>query len=86
MTIGLPVIAANRGALPEVLGDAGVLFDAEDPEALACGLDRLLGDRRLAHANVCKGIERSRQFRWEATAARVRNVYQLAVQRRAGRR
>ena len=37
MTVGVPVIASNRGALPEVLGDAGMLIDPDDPDSLTAG-------------------------------------------------
>jgi glycosyltransferase involved in cell wall biosynthesis len=82
MTLGRPVVAANRGALPEVLGDAGLLFDAEDPDALAAAIERLLTDDGLAGSCAAKGIARSRQFRWSDTARRVLDVYRQAIERR----
>jgi glycosyltransferase involved in cell wall biosynthesis len=86
MTIGLPVVAANRGALPEVLGDAGLLFEAEDADALASAVERMLTDGGLSSAAVSKGTARARGFRWTETARRVLEVYRQAVARRAGRR
>jgi alpha-1,3-rhamnosyl/mannosyltransferase len=83
MTIGVPVIAANRGALPEVLGEAGLLFEAEDAEALASALDRMLSDEELAGECAAKGVTRSRGFRWNVTAQRVLDVYRQATMRRA---
>ena len=50
MTAGLPVVANADGALPEVVGDAGVLVDARDPYALAQGVARVLGDEGLQAA------------------------------------
>src|SRR5262249_44205626 len=44
MTLGVPVVAANRGALPEVLGEAGPLVDPERPEQLAAAITRILED------------------------------------------
>jgi glycosyltransferase involved in cell wall biosynthesis len=82
MTVGLPVVAANRGALPEVLGGAGLLFDAEDPDALAVALDRVLDDGDLAEAAAAKGVQRSRQFRWSDTAVRVLETYRHAIDQR----
>jgi glycosyltransferase involved in cell wall biosynthesis len=86
MTIGLPVVAANRGALPEVLGDAGLLFEAEDADALASAVERMLTDVGLWSAAVSKGTARARAFRWTETARRVLGVYKQAVARRAERR
>src|SRR5207247_4853583 len=50
MTLGVPVIAANRGALPEVLGDAGLVVDPEQPAQLASALERMIDDGALAAA------------------------------------
>ncbi len=44
MAAGLPVVAVDRGAVPEVLGDAGVLVPDEEPYALAASIDALLAD------------------------------------------
>jgi glycosyltransferase involved in cell wall biosynthesis len=82
MTVGVPVVAANRGALPEVIGDAGILVDPDKADQMAAGIDRMLTDE--AHAATCaaRGIERARHFQWEATARRVYEAYQLAVEHR----
>lgn len=47
MTLGLPVVANHVGALPEVVGDAGLLVDATDPYALAEAVARVLGEADL---------------------------------------
>ena len=85
MTIGVPVIAANRGALPEVLGDAGLLFEPEDPDALAAALERILSAEPLAAANAAKGVARARHFRWSETANKIAQVYRLAIERKTAR-
>jgi glycosyltransferase involved in cell wall biosynthesis len=85
MTIGVPVVVSDRGALPEVVGDAGSLVNPEDPAAMASAMERLLTDP--AHAERCaeQGIARARRFSWDATAARVVQAYALAVERRRSR-
>ena len=83
MTAGVPVVAASRGALPEVLGDAGVLVDPDQPEALAAGLARLLSDEGFARTCSARGVARSHSFRWSDTAARVYEVYERAIERKA---
>ena len=65
MAAGTPVVAADRGALPEVVGDAGVLVDPEDPAAIADAVTAALGARGEA------GPERARPFTWAATAERL---------------
>src|SRR5204863_6844895 len=64
MTLGVPVVASRRGSLPEVLGDAGQLVDADDVPGLASAIDRVLSDRAFAAACAAKGIARSAQFSW----------------------
>jgi glycosyltransferase involved in cell wall biosynthesis len=78
MTLGIPVVAANRGALPEVLGDAGLLVDPEQPSAIAAAIERVLGDDRFAAECAARGILRSREFNWDRTARRVYDTYEQA--------
>lgn len=82
MSLGVPVVAANRGSLPEVLGDAGPLVDPEQPAELAQAIGRLLWDD--AHAATCaaRGLARARQFNWAATARRVYDTYVEAIEHR----
>jgi len=82
MTIGVPVVASNRGALPEVVGDAGVLVDPAEDGALASALERLIDDDALARACVSKGVARSHQFSWDRMAREVYAAYERAIERR----
>ena len=82
MTIGVPVVAADRGALPEVVGDAGLLVDPESPDAIASAIRRLLDDGGEAAACASKGIRRSLQFDWAATARGVLDAYRRAIEHR----
>jgi glycosyltransferase involved in cell wall biosynthesis len=83
MTVGVPVIASNRGALPEVIGDAGPLLDPDDIEGLANALGRMIDDRAYAAASAAKGLAHVRRFNWHETARRVYDAYALAIQRRS---
>ena len=82
MTRGVPVVAANRGALPEVLGDAGLLVDPDKPDDLAAAIWRMLSDESLADASVSKGIQRSAKFSWDATARLIFETYEQAIDHR----
>ncbi len=87
MTIGLPAVASRRGALPEVAGDAAILIDPEDDEALAGAMQGLLTNGDLARAMAQRGIERARAYSWDASALTLRAAYDAAVaRRRAGSR
>ena len=84
MTVGLPVVAARRGALPEVLGDAGLLCDAAAPEALATAMARILDSEPLRADLRGRGIERARRFSWDDSAARLLAAFHSTHQRRRG--
>jgi glycosyltransferase involved in cell wall biosynthesis len=86
MTIGVPVVAARRGALPEVLGDAGLLVDPDRPDEIADAIARLLGDRTFAAECAARGVARARTFRWDVTARTVYDAYQQAIEHHAHRR
>jgi glycosyltransferase involved in cell wall biosynthesis len=85
MTAGVPVVAANRGALPEVVGDAGTLVDPGDPEALARAMERLLDDAAFVDRTVALGLERARRFNWGDSAAALVQAYAGAMARRSAR-
>jgi glycosyltransferase involved in cell wall biosynthesis len=85
MTLGVPVVAANRGALPEVVGDAGPLVDPDAPEEIASAIERLLDDQAFWAVCASKGPLRARHFRWEQSARRLDEAYRLAVEHRAQR-
>ncbi|MBZ5559413.1 MAG: glycosyltransferase family 4 protein [Acidobacteriia bacterium] len=82
MTLGVPVVAADRGSLPEVLGDAGLLVDPEQPSSIAAAITRVATDRAFAATCTAKGLARARDFRWSRTAQQVYDVYQQAIEHR----
>lgn len=84
MTVGVPVVAAARGALPEVLGDAGLLVQPS-VEALADAMERVLTSPEHARSMAQRGIERARVFSWRSAAAAARDAYAQAINRRRAR-
>jgi glycosyltransferase involved in cell wall biosynthesis len=68
MACGVPVITANNSSIPEVVGDASILINAEDTPRLALEIERVLGDQKLARLLRAKGLARAKQFRWESSA------------------
>ena len=82
MTVGVPVVAANRGALPEVLGDAGLLVDPDDPDEIAAAIERMLHDEPFAASCADRGVVRSRQFDWGQTARQAYAAYERAIEHR----
>jgi len=72
---GTPVVATDRSAVPEVLGDAAVLADPTDPGAFGGAMLRILDDDGLVAELRTKGLERARMFTWERTARETLEVY-----------
>ncbi len=85
MAAGVPVIASNRGALPEVLGTAGTLLDPGDVDGFAAAMGRAARDHAWAVSHGAAGLSRAASFSWRATAVRLRQAYLDAVARRRGR-
>jgi glycosyltransferase involved in cell wall biosynthesis len=83
MASGVPVVASNRGSLPEVVGGAGLLVEPEDIEAIADAVVRILADPLLRRELAARGIDRARQFTWDRTARATLDVYR-AVWAEAG--
>jgi glycosyltransferase involved in cell wall biosynthesis len=75
MASGTPVVTSNVSSLPEVAGNAALLVDPLDPEAIADGIQRVLTDERLRQQLHERGIARARQFSWETSVRRVREIY-----------
>lgn len=86
MATGVPVVVSNRGALPEVAGDAGVIVEPDDPVAMARAIERFVDDPAAAAAAAARGLDRARTFTWADTAARTIAAYRAAIARRAARR
>lgn len=64
---GTPVISSNASSLPEVLGDAGMLIDPKDLNALSQSMADIYKDDQLRKTMSIRGIERSALFSWEKT-------------------
>jgi glycosyltransferase involved in cell wall biosynthesis len=76
MQCGVPVIAGNRTSLPEIVGDAGLLFDPFDTSALVKALTQVINDSGCRAALRIKGLERAKDFNWRKTAQLTLNAYQ----------
>jgi glycosyltransferase involved in cell wall biosynthesis len=79
MACGTPVLTSNVCSLPEIVGDAGILVDPQDIEAIADGIRRLVEDASLIDDLRQRGLERARQFTWEKTAAKTSATLRSAL-------
>jgi glycosyltransferase involved in cell wall biosynthesis len=68
MACGTPSLTGNLASLPEVVGDAGLMVDPYDVDAIADGLLKLIEDSVLRSTLSYKGLERAKEFSWEKTA------------------
>jgi glycosyltransferase involved in cell wall biosynthesis len=75
MANGAPVLTSNRSAMPEVCGEAGVLVDPENEEALAESLLRFAENPGLREELAQKGLVRAKEFPWERAVRETWEVY-----------
>jgi glycosyltransferase involved in cell wall biosynthesis len=79
MSRGVPVACSNRSSLPEIAGDAALLFDPEQPGEIAAAIERLLGDREEAERLRRAARERAVRFTWRATAEATIRSYERTL-------
>jgi len=79
MARGVPVACSNASSLPEVAGDAALLFDPRDESAIAEALRRLLDDPALCERLRARGLARVAEFTWERTARLTLESYRRAL-------
>jgi len=75
MACGTPVAVSSAASLPEIVGDAGCLFDPHRVDALEEVIYNVLKDRELQKNMSKAGLERAKQFSWENTARQTRRIY-----------
>jgi glycosyltransferase involved in cell wall biosynthesis len=79
MAAGTAVLAANTGALPEVVGDAGMLLQPDDVDAWAGAMTQLTEDDAVRRAMVDRGRAWSERFTWDRAAKETAAVYRACV-------
>ena len=84
MACGTAVVTANVSAIPEVVGDAAVLVDPMDVEAIARAVRRLHAHPDERQALVRRGLDRARRFTWKNTAEQVARIYEEVLSRGPG--
>jgi alpha-1,3-rhamnosyl/mannosyltransferase len=75
MACGLPVVAHDGHAVAEVVGDAGLLVNANDGDALAAAINRVLDDPVRAARMRASGLERAALFSWQRAADELQNIF-----------
>ena len=73
---GTPVCASNTSCFPEIVGEAGVLFNPADANEMALAMDNLLTNEALRNDLIQKGYKRAKSFTWENSARCVLRIFQ----------
>jgi len=81
MACGTPVVASRASSLPEVVGDAGMQVDPDDPESLASALELLALNPEMRADFRVRGLQRAASFTWEASAQTMLDVYHTVAAR-----
>lgn len=79
MRCGTPVITSNTSSLPEVAGDAALLVDPRDVQAIAAAIDRVVADEALRASLVERGFQQAATFTWERAAQQTLRVLERAA-------
>lgn len=79
MAHGVPTACSDAGALPELCGEAAVMFDPYSVEAIVEAVDRILTDTALRERLSLAGPERARMFSWQSTAQLTLEAYKKAL-------
>ncbi len=86
MACGAPVLAARAGAIPEVVGNAGILVDPDNEAELAAAIGRVIDDADLASRLREAGRRRAKDYTWDRTAVLTTDAYRETANRASARR
>jgi glycosyltransferase involved in cell wall biosynthesis len=78
MALGCPIAAANATSIPEIVGDAALLFDPRQPDSLATVCYQVLTNDELRQTLIARGRERATHFSWERAADETLQVFKWA--------
>ena len=79
MASGVPVAVSDRSSLPEVVGDAGILFDPEDAGAIREALRSLLSETSKREERVAEGLRRAGTFTWDRAAEKMESIFRRVL-------
>jgi glycosyltransferase involved in cell wall biosynthesis len=76
MSCGTPLLVSNVSSIPEVVGNAALLFDPYNINEMANAIDRAINDKDLRQKLVQRGFERIKKYSWENTAKEILGVFE----------
>jgi alpha-1,3-rhamnosyl/mannosyltransferase len=81
MSVGVAVVAARAGSIPEVTGDAALLVEPTDEAGLADALEHVVTDAGARAELIARGRDRIRAFSWDETARALASCYRKLAAR-----
>ena len=79
MSFNCPVVCSNVSSIPEVVGNAGIMFDPDDTQSIKLAIEQVVGDSVLRKVLIGHGQERIKQFSWEKCAQETVDVYRKVL-------
>lgn len=83
MACGTPVVASDRGSLPEIVGEGGRIASLEEPARFTRHIFSILSDAAVAHELQQRALRRAQAFDWRQAAVAMTGIYQRAYEARA---
>jgi glycosyltransferase involved in cell wall biosynthesis len=75
MSCGVPVVAADNSSIPEIVGDAAILFNAQDVNGISAAMCRVLADESMQARLKLDGLARVARFSWDKCGAETITVF-----------
>jgi glycosyltransferase involved in cell wall biosynthesis len=79
MSFNCPVVCSNVSSIPEVVGNAGLMFNPNDTQSIRLAIEQVVGDSALRESLIARGQERLKQFSWERCAQETLDVYRKVL-------
>jgi glycosyltransferase involved in cell wall biosynthesis len=79
MNYGCPVIASDKGSIPEICKDAAIYFDPNNIEQISITIENTLNNGALLQEKISKGVITSKQYNWQNTTSETLQVYQNMI-------
>ena len=79
MSFNCPVVCSNVSSIPEVVGNAGLMFDPNDTQSIILAIEQVVCDSALRESLIARGQERIKQFSWERCAKETLDVYRKVL-------
>lgn len=81
MNLGVPVITSNVSALPEILGNAGILVSPTSTDEIANAMQQLVNDKKLRQTLIEKGHQQASRFSWDVSAQKIVQLIQNWIEK-----